>query len=171
MQRKTSHATCSTEFRDPDPAHASGQAAACGEGGEGSFVGALRRATTPRAALDAGNAFVAANLRECCAEVLEWQTTSILRDGKLRKAAAFFYKVSPTDALQLAESATTKAAMRAIVASTPHVGTMTEAQDAEPVQVATNLIDRAALQKDLPPTLSVQGASGVVDRAAVQGEG
>jgi hypothetical protein len=38
MQNQKPHA----EFRDPDTAHASGQAAACGEGGEGSFGEVLR---------------------------------------------------------------------------------------------------------------------------------
>lgn len=56
--------------------------------------------------------FIAANLAECCRDELDWQKSSILRDGKLREAAAIFGEVDKTHAIPMAQSETARQAMQ-----------------------------------------------------------
>lgn len=65
-----------------------------------------------KAILKQAQDFIAVNLAECCAEELEWQSTSLLCDGKLREAAAIYGKLDKTHALPLAQSETARQAMR-----------------------------------------------------------
>jgi hypothetical protein len=54
------------------------------------------------------------NLTECCEEILEWQSTSVLRAGKVRELANVLRPLVTHDALRVAESLVMKAAMEKI---------------------------------------------------------
>lgn len=57
--------------------------------------------------------FVNEHLRELCAELVEWQDTSLLRQGRLRELAALC-TFDPDGQLRQAERMTERAAIRAI---------------------------------------------------------
>lgn len=59
----------------------------------------------------AAEAFCAANLRTCCEELVEWATTSVLRDGKVRELAAMFTWADEIHQLRIAEATVKHAAM------------------------------------------------------------
>lgn len=61
---------------------------------------------------EAGKQFCERNLRECCEEILEWETTGTLRNGKVRLLA----KISDyagDDALSVAAGIVKRTAMQA----------------------------------------------------------
>lgn len=68
-------------------------------------------------------AFAAEHLAECAAELIEWQDTAILRDGRVRELAAKCEKfISNHDSLPVAESLINRAAVeraRAALAQSP----------------------------------------------------
>ncbi|MES2323239.1 MAG: hypothetical protein V4633_13325 [Pseudomonadota bacterium] len=60
--------------------------------------------------------FAEDNLRECCIEIIEWQDTAILRDGKVRELAALCSTfISNHDGLRVAESYVSRAAIQAAI--------------------------------------------------------
>ena len=61
--------------------------------------------------LEAGNVYCREHLVQCCQELLEWQRTSILPDGRVR-ALARIYDFAGTHALSMAESTVKTEAMR-----------------------------------------------------------
>lgn len=71
--------------------------------------------TKLKSLLAEGMAFIAANLAECCREVLEFQDGT-LRTGKIRSAAAIYAKVAPTgtQGLKMAIDETVRQAMQQI---------------------------------------------------------
>lgn len=69
---------------------------------------------TPHEAMDAARSMVAANLPELANEWLEWQQTSVLKDGKLREMARILQAVSIYDALSIAENLLKAAAMEVV---------------------------------------------------------
>lgn len=59
--------------------------------------------------------FAKQHLKECCAELLEWQNTAILRDGRIRELASMCRKfVGDHDGLRVAESFVNRAAVERI---------------------------------------------------------
>lgn len=60
--------------------------------------------------IDVMRMYVADNLSQCCAEILEWQKTSVLRDGCVRTAAAMLTSCKP-DELRVVECEVARAAM------------------------------------------------------------
>lgn len=61
-------------------------------------------------------AFAATHVRALSAELVEWQDTGLLRDGKLRELAAIWSKGDEPNSMSLAESTATRAALNAVVA-------------------------------------------------------
>jgi hypothetical protein len=56
------------------------------------------------AAREAAESFCAANLKTCCAELVEWSRTALLRDGKVRELANLCaVYMGEYDSLKLAE--------------------------------------------------------------------
>lgn len=66
---------------------------------------------------DAARAFAAAHVRTLAAELVEWQDTGLLRDGKLRELAGIWAKGDESNAMSLAESTATRAALDAVAKS------------------------------------------------------
>lgn len=48
--------------------------------------------------------YVATNLQECCAEVIEWMSTTRLRDGKVRHAAQLIEDTGKSYAMSIVEA-------------------------------------------------------------------
>lgn len=66
-------------------------------------------------------AFAAKHVRELATEILEWKSTSVLREGKLRELAnTCALYVGPREALSLAESLVVAAALKAISRQPTH---------------------------------------------------
>lgn len=60
-------------------------------------------------------AFAAKHLKECAAEIIEWQDTAVLRDGRVRELAALCGKfIDNHDQLRVAESLINRAAIDAV---------------------------------------------------------
>ncbi|MGZ8887985.1 MAG: hypothetical protein ACXW1D_00335 [Halobacteriota archaeon] len=61
--------------------------------------------------------FAKLHLKECCAEIMEWQDTAVLREGKVRELAAIAQGlIDNHDALRVAESYINRAAIEAVTA-------------------------------------------------------
>lgn len=61
--------------------------------------------------------FAALHLAECCAELIEWKDTAILRDGRVRDLSVLCAKfIARHDCLAVAESFINRAAMNSVVA-------------------------------------------------------
>lgn len=60
-------------------------------------------------------AFAAQHVATLAAELIEWQDTAILREGKLRELAAMSRPFSSTHDLQVAEMMTNRAALNMVV--------------------------------------------------------
>lgn len=60
--------------------------------------------------------FCNANLIECCTELLEWQRTGLLQDGKVRELCKMLY-FSGHSAMALAEEFVKTAAMERLVSA------------------------------------------------------
>jgi hypothetical protein len=66
-------------------------------------------------AREAAEAFCAANLKACCAELVEWSRTALLRDGKVRELASLCaVYMGEYDSLKLAERMVQNAACELI---------------------------------------------------------
>lgn len=75
---------------------------------------------------DECKAFAIAHLKECCAELSEWQDTAVLRDGRVRQLANLCSKfISNHDGLRVAESFINRAAIDAQLAQ-PVTGSIEE---------------------------------------------
>lgn len=61
------------------------------------------------------NQFAATHVRELAAEIIEWQDTGLLRNGKLRELAAIWAEADVFSALTVAERTAFRAAL--VVAS------------------------------------------------------
>lgn len=57
--------------------------------------------------------FISTHLKECCQELLEWDKTSLLRDGKVRECADIYMNVatSMSTALNMVRSEVSRQAM------------------------------------------------------------
>lgn len=62
-------------------------------------------------------AFAATHVRALAAELVEWQDTGLLADGKLRELAAIWAQGDESNAISLAESTATRAALDAVAKS------------------------------------------------------
>ena len=51
------------------------------------------------------------HLTECCEEIIEWRSTSVLREGRVRELAKVLRPLVEHDALGVAESLVVRAAM------------------------------------------------------------
>jgi len=73
--------------------------------------------------------FAKSNLQECCAELIEWQDTAILRDGKVRELTALCSTfIANHDGLRVAESFVNRAAIEATIA--PDTGELAKLREA-----------------------------------------
>ena len=63
--------------------------------------------------------FIAVHLEELAAEILEWHSRAVLRDGRMRELAALCRPWCKEYALQTAESMVNKAALEEVVRKTP----------------------------------------------------
>lgn len=61
--------------------------------------------------------FAAVHVRALACELVEWQDTGLLPDGKLRELAAIWSKGDESNAMSLAESTATRAALNAVAVS------------------------------------------------------
>lgn len=61
-------------------------------------------------------AFAATHVKSLAAELVEWQDTGLLPEGKLRVLASIWAKIDESNAMSLAESTATRAALDAVVA-------------------------------------------------------
>ena len=66
---------------------------------------------------DEARAFAATHVRALAAELIEWQDTGLLTNGKLRELAAIWSKGDESNAMSLAESTATRAALDAVATS------------------------------------------------------
>lgn len=82
--------------------------------------------------------FIAANLAECCRDELDWQKSSILRDGKLREAAAIFGEVDKPHSIPMAQSETARQAMQLACRAQPEANA--DAKDAANAQEADSTL-------------------------------
>ena len=56
-------------------------------------------------------AFTKRHLPQCAEEMLEWQDTALLRDGRMRELGKLCSKIDPQYSLKLAEGMVTRAAL------------------------------------------------------------
>jgi len=91
-------------------------------------------------------AFAKEHLAECAAEIIEWQDTAILRDGRVRELAAKCDKfIANHDALRVAESFINRAAVERVASTPPSTEGALEGQAAGERIKASGLADfRAA---------------------------
>lgn len=69
--------------------------------------------TDLRAKLDAAQAFADKHLAECCAEIMEWRDSAVLRDGRVRELATLCVPFSSKgDSLTVAERMVSRTALR-----------------------------------------------------------
>jgi hypothetical protein len=73
---------------------------------------------TKQALIDA-RLFAKTHLSELAAEIIEWQDTAILRDGRMRELAVLCLPLESNHSLKLAESLVARAAMEAARAVSP----------------------------------------------------
>lgn len=66
---------------------------------------------------DEARKFAATHVRALASELIGWQDTGMLIDGKLRELAAIWSKGDESNAMSLAESTATRAAMDAVANS------------------------------------------------------
>lgn len=66
---------------------------------------------------DEARAFAATHVRALAAELVGWQDTGMLTDGKLRELAVIWSKGDESNAMSLAESTATRAALDAVANS------------------------------------------------------
>lgn len=66
---------------------------------------------------DEARAFAAENVKALAAELIQWQDSGLLPDGKLRELAAIWAKADESNSMSLAESAATRAALDAVASS------------------------------------------------------
>ena len=66
---------------------------------------------------DETRAFAKANVKTLDADLIEWQDTGLLVDGKLRELAAIWAKIDNSNAMSLAENTATRAAFDVLAAS------------------------------------------------------
>ena len=59
------------------------------------------------------------HLRECCEEMLEFRTTGVLRNGRVRALARRIREVDAIHSLDIAQGLIRTAAMEAVVAAPP----------------------------------------------------
>lgn len=64
---------------------------------------------------DEARSFAAKWVKPLAAELIEWQDTGLLPDGKLRELAAIWAKVDESNSMSLAESSAGRAALDAVV--------------------------------------------------------
>lgn len=84
--------------------------------------------------------FAKLHLKECCAEILEWQDTAVLRDGKVRELAAMVGGfISNHDTLRVAESFISRAAIEAATAAPTDAKTLRDAVLEEAAEACDNL--------------------------------
>lgn len=62
------------------------------------------QAVNPSTYMERARKFIAANLRECCAELIEWDQTAVLSPGRVREATRIYRNVSSTSALSMVRS-------------------------------------------------------------------
>jgi hypothetical protein len=62
-------------------------------------------------ARDSGRLFAEQHVRELAMEILEWQNTALLRDGKLRELAHILKALDASHALKIAENFAIRAAL------------------------------------------------------------
>lgn len=65
--------------------------------------------------LQRAHEFAAQNLKQCCVEILKWENTGSLRDGKLRELAKITKTISPHQSLSIAEAIVKDEAFKYIV--------------------------------------------------------
>jgi hypothetical protein len=87
--------------------------------------------------------FAREHLKELVAEIIEWQDTALLRDGRVRELAAIIRTVSDHHALKIAESAVTRAAMEHVALSAPPL--KQEAEAPSPLSAERNQCDGCAV--------------------------
>lgn len=96
--------------------------------------------SNPKLARAAAEIFCRDNLRECCAELVEWSRTALLCDGKLRELAKLCgHYISEHDALKVAERMVQQLACES-VCSAPAAGTD---QDAEHSPINNYVVGQA----------------------------
>lgn len=66
---------------------------------------------------DEARTFAATHVRVLAAELVEWQDTGLLADGKLRELAAIWSKSDESNAMSLAKSTAVRAALDATAKS------------------------------------------------------
>jgi len=66
-------------------------------------------------AMEKARAFIAKHLAECCEELIEWDTTALLRNGKVREAASIYKTVSSNSALSMVRSEVALQAMTELI--------------------------------------------------------
>jgi len=69
----------------------------------------------PKQIMKAATDFAAEHVAECSDEILEWQNTGLLRDGKLRELGVILQGLESGNHLGIAESLTVKAALALVV--------------------------------------------------------
>jgi len=67
-----------------------------------------------RASRDAAKAFAREHLRECAAEIIEWKSTGVLCDGRLREMAKLCNPFAGPHSLSVAESFVVTAALQTV---------------------------------------------------------
>jgi len=72
---------------------------------------------TPLEVREKARAFADGCTKTLAAELIEWQDTGLLRDGKLRELASIWADVDAPNSLSLAESTATRAAFEALTKS------------------------------------------------------
>lgn len=70
-----------------------------------------------RATRNEALAFATEHAKALAAELIQWQDTALLPDGKLRELAAIWAKADESNSMSLAESMATRAALDALVVS------------------------------------------------------
>lgn len=72
---------------------------------------------TPIEVRNKARAFADGCAKTLAAELIEWQDTGLLRDGKMRELAAIWASVDASNAMSLAQSTATRAALHALTKS------------------------------------------------------
>lgn len=58
--------------------------------------------------------FVAENMKQCCHELIEWQDTGVLSNGKVREASRMLVGIYRSDSLSIVESEIKSQALRKV---------------------------------------------------------
>ncbi len=81
------------------------------------YLGIMNTKTEVIAIRDEARLFASMHVRSLAAELVEWQDTGLLPDGRLRELAAIWAKGDESNAMSLAESTATRAALDAVAKS------------------------------------------------------